>query len=389
MSVPPQENESPIGLRLRVPTAIATRARAVERTVDELTISTRTAAVTVFATSTLFAISIMIATGGGFPFELDGLRVVTARLPATWETLLTPFHTHLNLIPIAIWDRLAVWFGTSSTTPYMVLLLGTHIVLATATTALLARRIGPAYALAIGLPLGMLGSAHYNYLAPWQVLFTITLLAGLVAVWASIARRRTPLSRLTVVVALLVGVMSSNATLFVILAMWLWLATDGRPRQVLETLPALILFALWFVTYGIGGLGSDGNPLAVRAILLLVPYTLIGIASGAGGAVGLGPLAGAFVLGILAVRFRPPAPLTAFLVAIVAMFMVAALFRYMSGAEQASTSRYVMLAVYMAAFGLAAAGVRPTIPQARALAIGVVAAAFNLVTFAIALRRYP
>jgi hypothetical protein len=71
------------------------------------------------------------------------------------------------------------------------------------------------------------------------------------------------------------------------------------------------------------------------------------------------------------------------------MFMVAALFRYMSGAEQASTSRYVMLAVYMAAFGLAAAGVRPTIPQARALAIGVVAAAFNLATFAIALRRYP
>ena len=87
--------------------------------------------------------------------------------------------------------------------------------------------------------------------------------------------------------------------------------------------------------------------MSIRAVLLMIPYTLVGIASGAGGAIGLGPLAGAFVLGTLIVHFRPPPTLTAFLAAIVVMFMVGALFRSMSGADQASTSRYVILSCYM------------------------------------------
>ncbi len=92
-------------------------------------------------------------------------------------------------------------------------------------------------------------------------------------------------------------------------------------------------------------------------------------------------LVGAFVLGVLAVRYRPPAPLVAFLIAIVAMFIVASLFRSMSGTNQAAGSRYVTLSVYLATFGLAAAGPKITIGRVRALAVGVFAAACNLVTF--------
>ena len=121
----------------------------------------------------------------------------------------------------------------------------------------------------------------------------------------------------------------------------------------------------------------------------MVPYTLTGLASGTGGALGLPVIVGAFVLGVLAVRYRPPAPLVAFLIAIVAMFIVASLFRSMSGTNQAAGSRYVTLSVYLATFGLAAAGPKITIGRARALAVGVFAAACNLVTFGLAVRHFP
>ena len=183
--------------------------------------------------------------------------------------------------------------------------------------------------------------------------------------------------------------MSSNVTLFIILAMWLWFGYDGRRRQILETAPALALYGLWFVTYGMRGLGADGHLSAYRTLVRMVPYTLTGLASGTGGALGLPVIVGAFVLGVLAVRYRPPAPLVAFLIAIVAMFIVASLFRSMSGTDQAAGSRYVTLSVYLATFGLAAAGPKITIGRARALAVGVFAAACNLVTFGLAVRHFP
>lgn len=108
----------------------------------------------------------------GFGFSLDGQTVVDKRLPMTWGHLLKPFHQHLDLVPILIWDRMAVVFGTASSTPYLAFLLGTHVVLATATTAALARRIGSVFAVAFGLPLALLGSSYFNLIAPWQILFT-------------------------------------------------------------------------------------------------------------------------------------------------------------------------------------------------------------------------
>ena len=116
----------------------------------------------------------------------------------------------------------------------------------------------------------MLGSASYNYLAPWQLLFTISLLAGLVAVWASIDRDRTFLRAGAVIASLLIGVMFNyNVTLFIILAMWLWFGYEGRRRQI--RFPALALYGLWFVTYGMRGLGADGHLSAYRTLVRMVP----------------------------------------------------------------------------------------------------------------------
>ena len=314
----------------------------------------------------------------GFGFSLDGQTVVDKRLPMTWGHLLKPFHQHLDLVPILIWDRMAVVFGTASSTPYLAFLLGTHVVLATATTAALARRIGSVFAVAFGLPLALLGSSYFNLIAPWQILFTITLLMGLGALWASIARDRTMVRRLAVTGFLVIAIMTSNLAVFITLALGLWFVLDGRRGQLLELAPAAVLFGLWFLTYGRTGLASDGQPATLSSILALIPYTASAIGSGVGGMIGLGPLAGAFVLGALAVGFRPPLPMLAFLVGIFAMFAVAALFRSSSGPEQPLTSRYIYLVAYMTAFGIIAAAYRPPVRPSIALGLSLLAVAGNL-----------
>ena len=332
--------------------------------------------------------AILLALPIGFGFSLDGQRVIDERLTLTWAHLLKPFHTHLDLIPILIWNRMAVVFGTVSSTPYLALLLATHVSLATATTAALARRIGSVMAVAFGLPLALLGSAYFNLVAPWQILFTLTLLAGLICVWASIDRDRTVPRQLAVAIFLILAVLTSNLAVFITFALALWFLMDGRANQLRELVPAILVFGLWFVTWGRTGLGADGSPITSASILAVVPYTALGLASGAGGMIGLGPIAGAFLLGALTMRFRPPKPMLAFLIAIVAMFAVGALFRYMSGADQALTPRYITLVAYLTVFGILAAGYRPPVRPAAALVLSVLVVIGNLVILALALPEF-
>jgi len=323
-----------------------------------------------------------------FGFSLDGQRVIDDRLTLTWSHLLAPFHQHLNLVPIAIWNRLAAVFGTASSTPFLAFLLLTHVTLATAATSLLTVRIGPVLALAFGLPLVLLGSAHFNLLAPWQILFTLTLMGGLVAVWASIPLERTWPRMAAVVGSLVFAVMCSNLTLFIAMALGLWFLIDDRRVQLRELIPLAVVFGAWFITWGRTGLGSDSEPTSTTAILAIVPYTITGIVSGVGGMIGLGPLAGAFILGALAVGFRPPRPMLAFFIAIAAMFAVGAMFRYMSGTDQALTSRYITLVAYMVVFGILAAGYRPPVRPAIALGVSVLVVIGNLVILARELPTY-
>jgi len=323
-----------------------------------------------------------------FGFSLDGQTVIDERLKLTWAHLLTPFHTHLNLIPILIWNRMAAVFGTASSTPYLALLLATHVGLAAATTVALARRIGSVLAVAFGLPLVLLGSAYFNLIAPWQILFTLTLLAGLVCVWTSIERERTIKRQLVVATFLILAVLTSNLAVFITVALVLWFVMDGRTNQLRELVPAMVVFGLWFITWGRTGLGADGSPTTLASVLAVVPYTALGLASGAGGMIGLGPVAGAFLLGALAMKFRPPKPMLAFLIAIVAMFAVGALFRYMSGVEQALVSRYITLVAYMTVFGILAAGYSPPVRPAVALVLSLLVVIGNLVTLALALPAF-
>ena len=308
----------------------------------------------------------------------------------TLGSVFMPYHEHMNAVPIVMWDRLTAVFGSSSPSFLLVLLL-THVALATGTAGLLIARVGPAAGFSLALPLALLGSAHYDLVMPWQIVFTIPLLCGLVAVWLSMPPARTLGRRLGVCLALTIGVCSSNAGLFVIFALLVWFLFDDRRLQVWELVPPSVVWLAWFVTVGVTGLQDDG---AAHATLdALIPYVVTGIASGLGGLGGLGPPFGGLVLVCVlwwVVARRPfvhPA-MAGFALAIIALFAAASLFRSYGSAEQATASRYVYLVGYFIAFGVAVAAPRIWQPH-RLIPVAILAAGLNMISLASALPTYP
>jgi hypothetical protein len=217
------------------------------------------------------------------PIWDDGALVLTDRLPATIDSVLRPYHEHLNAVPILLWGAMAALYGTQNP-GYLVLLLTSHVALAVGTAAFLVSRVGPTAGLAIALPLALLGSAHYDLLMPFQIVFTVPLLFGLGATWLALPRDSSTLGRIGIAAALVIGVATSAVGLFVIVALGIWFWLDDRRHQLLELLPALFIWAAWFVSFGIRGLADDGASRA--SLVAIAPYTLTAIASGLGGLVG-------------------------------------------------------------------------------------------------------
>lgn len=306
---------------------------------------------TVALAASVMALAVL-ALKAGAPITEDGAQILADRYPLTIDSALQPFHAHLNFVPIVLWGILGV--GPQ----LLALLLVTHVALAIATAAFLVRRLGPVPGFALSLPLAVLGSAWYDLLMPWQILFSLALLAGLGAAWLAVPRERPADRRLWTLLLSVLAVTTSNAGVFAVGAVGLWLVLERRWRQLSELVPAGALWLAWFLTRGIGGADAQG----LTASLAAVPYTLTGLASGLAGWAGLPWQAGYMLLGFVAawaVLRRPtiPSAIVAYGVTIVAMFFVLSFFRWQL-VEQAATGRYVYLVAYLLAFGIGIAAPR-------------------------------
>jgi hypothetical protein len=317
------------------------------------------------------------------PIWGDGARVINERLPPTARSLLKPFHAHLNAVVIALW---AILPGTAAKLGAM---LVTHVALATATTALLIRRLGIIVGAALGLPLALLGSAHFDLLMPWQILFMIPLLLGLVAILASEPRDRTWVLRAIVAVSIGVAVASSNVGLFIGFALGLWFVLERRWTQILELMPAAIGWGLWFLRFGSNGVRETDFPPTLAAI----PYTIYGFAAGVGGVAGVGRYGGLVLIAVglayaLYRRISIPTPVIAVSAALVVMFVVLSGFRSASGVTGSVGSRYVYITAYFLAFALIMAA--PRLPRTRWwLVASAIATSLNVVIFFNMLPTYP
>lgn len=322
---------------------------------------------------------ILFVLKGSTPIWDDGTEILP-RMAALPGSAFLPYHQHLNAVPILLW---AILPGAAAK---LGALLVVHVALTAATAAFLLTRLGPHRAW-LALPLGLMGSAHYDLLVPWQILFPLALLFGLAAVWASVDRRRTPLRATVVAVGLLLSAATSNVGLFVILALGVWFVLERRWLQLVELVPAGVAWGVWYLLLG------RIEAVAIDPSWLVVPYTAVGIAKSIGGVLGVGTILGAaaVVLGLVyAIRNRPAAPLIGFAVAVVTMFAVLSAVRSPATVftDVPAASRYTYIVGFLVAFALAAAA--PRIRTTRWLVPAAVAAsALNLVALALALPSYP
>jgi hypothetical protein len=292
------------------------------------------------------------------PIWGDGARVINERLPPTLRTLLRPFHQHLNAVPIALWAILP------TSAAKLAALLVSHVVLSTATTAVLVARVGRTVGVALGLPLGLLGTAHFDLLMPWQILFSLALIFGLVATMASLPRHRTWTLRILVAGSVAIATGTSNIGLFVGLALGLWFVIERRWTQLLELAPTAVLWVMWFLIVGRHGLKREGLDLT----LAVVPYTIAVVSNGVGAVAGVGWFGGLLIIGAViayvVVRrgITVPPPLIAFPVA---LFLMYAALRVVRGEVLGNglQARYIYMTGFLLAFGLAAGA--PRLPQTR------------------------
>ena len=316
------------------------------------------------------------------PIWGDGATVINDRLPPTLRSLLKPFHQHLNAVPIALW----AFLPTSAAK--LAALLISHVVLSTATTAMLIARLGRTVGVALGLPLGLLGTAHFDLLMPWQILFSLALILGLIAIVASLPRQRTWTLRILVAGSLAVATGTSNIGLFVGVALGLWFVIDRRRPQLWELAPTAVLWAIWFLRFGRNGLRHQGLDLTTA----VVSYPIYVVSNGVGGVAGVGWIGGLVIIGaaiafVVLRRITVRPPLIAFPVALFVMYAALRLVRgdVLGNGLQI---RYIYLTGFILAFGLAAAA--PRLPPSRWwLIASLYATVANLAALARAYPTYP
>ncbi len=275
---------------------------------------------------------------------------------------LVPHNEHWSTVPRIFYAALLALFGMRSYLPYLSLLLVLHLFAVVAVYVLLARRHTRLIALAMAVPLLVLGSGYGNLFWAFQIGFVGSTAAG---VWALVAlespgRRNGALGS----VLLLVSLASSGMGLFFLAAAAVRLVAEARLR---ERIPSLALptgsYILWYLAFGRAGLAERGQlatlsealDFAARGLLhSIARFSGLDAQSGWLGSTmatvvlpAMLLFAGLMTLVWMVVRRRTVPPLAlAALTAFIVMYAVIGLVRAQLTSDFAERSRYVYVAAF-------------------------------------------
>jgi hypothetical protein len=266
----------------------------------------------------------------------------------TWTavTYLQPHNEHPAMLPRLIYAALLDTAGLRTYVPYMAVLLVLHGANAVLVFEVVRRRAGELIGLACALLLLVLGAGWEDLLWAFQLSFLGSVTAGL----GALLLLELPAGRKRLVAAVLAvtgSMMFSGIGLFFAVAAAIRLVLDpGRRRDVLWLVPTGAAFALWFVVFGRTGAATVPPPSASN-LFVLPAYIAWGVASSAGGLVGLGGWQAwavlALVLAALGLAWwrRGPDPLAIGLAAgLLTFYAVTGAVRAQLGYAQAGAGRY-------------------------------------------------
>ncbi len=282
-------------------------------------------------------------------FYFDEWTFILGAPDWTWSTLLVPHNEHPVMLTRAIYAVLLATVGLRSYIAYMGVLLVLHAASVVLLFEVVRRRAGDLVALGSAALLMFLGAGWEDLLWAFQIQFVGSVACGL----AMLIALQGPSSRrhmLGAAALLTASLMFSGVGLFFGVAAAVQLATTpDRRRDLVWFAPVAVALGLWFVAFGRQG---PAAPVLSPADIALLPlYVLWGLASSAGGLIGVGATIGFGVLLLAAVavafswrRVGIDPFGVGVAVGLVTFYAVTGVIRVQIGYQQAGASRYTYVA---------------------------------------------
>ena len=229
----------------------------------------------------------MVALGSRLTFFNDDWVFLLGRPGFTFDSLLSPYNGHLNLIPVLTWKALVALFGLDSQFPFRIALASLNAALAALVFVFVRERAGQLLALLAAALLLFLGPAWETliFFSPSVLLGSLT--AGVAALLA--LEQDTPRRNLVACGLLLVSVLTSNLGLAFVVAAAVAVALRRRPSQAWLPAAPAVLFAVWWLVKGREAHETD---ITLGNIARLPGYVLDSISSGLASLTGLTQVGG-------------------------------------------------------------------------------------------------
>jgi hypothetical protein len=306
------------------------------------------------------AFATLLWLGRGLTFFADEWAVMAER-SITLDSFLEPFNEHWLGVTTVIYRLMLGAFGLSTYMPYLALLAFLHVVVVAEVYVLARRAAGPWVGAVIALVVAFFGSGFENLFWAMQIGFVGAAALGLAAM--ILLDDMPGPGRVVGATALLtIGMMTSGFGIFMFVLVALDLLFDRDRRRLILALavPAGVYLA-WYVAFGRTGVATTRDPFTIDAVLSVPYFTLDGVGTAFGSAIGVGPLLGrvaALVLAAwIAVRLLRREPVSgravAFFGAIVFEYALLGLLRAQLFDTAAEYTRYAYLSGIFALLGLA------------------------------------
>lgn len=326
----------------------------------------------VFILAVAAGLLVLLGLGAGLTFFSDEWAYIEFRSlgdPGTW---FRPHNEHWTTLPILVYRALVETIGIASYMPYLAVLIGLHLVVATLAYALVRRSSGPIAALAVGIVVVFLGSGFENLYWGFQIGFVGSMASGLGALLAF--EQRPPTGRRVAIgmSLLLVSLATSGIGLIYLVASGIELMLDPARRRVVPWLavPAAP-YAAWYVLVGRTAVESHAGLFSLGGPADVPPLVLTGFSAATGALLGIGTTLGSVaaicavvvVVGWAVRRGRVSlTPRTAgCLAAIATLYALIALARAYAGPTVAEYTRYTYISAVLLAVAVAAQIGRPII----------------------------
>jgi hypothetical protein len=290
---------------------------------------------------------VYVLVGFGLTFVVDEWVFIADALSPSPDDLVRPFNRHWSLIPHFTYDTLLATVGLRSYVPYLALVVSTHLMAAACVYVLARRRAAGYVAVAAATVFVFLGAGFECTLAAFQIGFTGSVAAGLIA-FTVLDDEASDRGRVVAAGLFIVGMTASSPAVLLLVGAIVMCALRRDWRTVLVLIIPVTVYALWYVF-----VARSYATVSGASILLLPEFILTGLAAAAAGPFGLfsSPFAWivlpalSIALAVAAISgWRPSSGLVGLLAALGAEFIAIGWLRADVGVTGAASSRYVYFA---------------------------------------------